>query len=125
MRNADASSLNVRSPRRAATATFALNAALCCRRVAIDGPPRPWAHDLNLAGCPDCGVHYTDHSANAVEPARRDDAQRSARLWRFSRAVTPVLPSLPTGPPAAAAAGDVLLCELRWGTSRSSPRVVP
>ena len=56
--NADASSLNVRSPRSAATATFALNAALCCRRVAIVGPPRPLAHDLNLADCPDFGVHY-------------------------------------------------------------------
>ena len=60
--NADASSLNVRSPRRAATATFVLNAALCCRRVANVGPPRPWAHALNLAGCPDFEVHYSRHT---------------------------------------------------------------
>ena len=55
----DASSPNVRSPRTAATGTFALTAALCCRRVAIVGPPRRWAHDLNLAGCPDSGVQHT------------------------------------------------------------------
>ena len=56
--NADAISLIVRSPRSTATATFALNAALYCRRVAIVGPPRPPAHDLNLDDCPVLGVHF-------------------------------------------------------------------
>src|SRR3954463_619339 len=52
-----ASSLTVRSPLRAAKATWALNAAVCCVRLPAIGSPF-LGHQSSLAGGPVFGVHY-------------------------------------------------------------------
>src|SRR5262249_51038240 len=53
-----ASSLTVRSPLRAARATWALNAAVCCFRLPAMNTPF-LGHQSSLAGGPVFGVHYT------------------------------------------------------------------
>src|SRR5437764_8538621 len=53
-----ASSLTVRSPLRAARATWFLNAAVCCLRLPAMVPPF-LGHQSSLAGGPVFGVHYS------------------------------------------------------------------
>src|SRR5581483_2103859 len=71
--NWPASSLTVRSPLRAARATWALNAAECCFRLRAIGTPFP-GHQTSLAGGPVFGVHY-----------RPSAARRQRRLPKASR----------------------------------------
>ena len=66
--NADAGSLNVRSARSAAHGHPGLERRCVGRRVAIVGPPGPWAHDCGLARCPDSGVHHTVHRNSSRRP---------------------------------------------------------
>src|SRR3954454_23315595 len=92
-----ASSFTVLSPFRAASATCALNAAVClCLFFAAILVPFPGLPLSSLVGCPVFGVHYKRHSSAAGPPSCRLADSSESR-------------------PAAAAAGSALY--LPFGTS--------
>ena len=98
-------------PRRPTRAGPSCNNALCCRRVAIVGPPRPPAHDFNLNDCPDLGsTSVASAVQNWCRCERASTAPRSRRRGGIGRAS-----GLPRFPRALPEADDALDALLRMG----------
>src|SRR6266496_1044865 len=87
--NCPASSLTVRSPLRAAKATWALNAAVCCFRLPFIVPPF-LGHLSSLAGGPVFGVHYNDEDAEGARSLLDEGVQGT---------VEAAMPTMPPGDP--------------------------
>src|SRR5436309_1826241 len=82
-----ANSLTVRSPLRAAKATWALNAAVCCFRLPAIVPPF-LGHQSSLAGGPVFGVLYVPPcaaGANNHVPTACDDTTQPLSAYSSSQ----------------------------------------